>query len=131
MRDGKAQILIIEDSDATRMLLEVCLDRQEYEITSRATGPSGLEEALARDHDLLILDIALPGMGGWEVLEHIRADEHRRDIAVIVLTAHHDTVLSEDAPLVSSIEAFVPKPFEVSDLERLVTEVLADRLGDC
>lgn len=126
IKPDKPRILLIEDSEATQRLVRMCLCRRGHSLTSRDTGPAGLEEALAEDYDLILLDIALPGMDGWEVLRQIRASDHRNDPRVIVLTAHHDTILTPDPHLLESVKAFVPKPFEIADFERIVEQVLAE-----
>ena len=122
----KSRILIVEDSEATRQLLEMCLVRYDYQLTSCATGPSGLEAALNQHFDLLLLDIALPGIDGWEILRQVRADATRSKLPVIVLTAHHDTTVTKDGPLLESIQGFIPKPFDISDLEATIATVLAE-----
>ena len=67
------RILVIEDSAVIRRLIEVCLRAADLEILMREDGPGGLEAVRTELPDLLILDIGLPGMDGWQVLDYIRS----------------------------------------------------------
>ena len=82
------RILVIEDSAVIRRLIEVCLRAADLEIVMRDDGPSGLDAVRSEFPDLLVLDIGLPGMDGWQVLDHIRSDPATRSLPVVVLTAH-------------------------------------------
>lgn len=120
-----ARILFIEDSEGTTQLVTRTLEQYGYRVDVCYDGLSGLEAALNEDYDLLLLDIALPGMFGWEVLRRIRESEHDRQLPVIVLTAHHDTMLSENTKDVAkTVERVMSKPFDLADLARTVAKVL-------
>ena len=82
------RVLVVEDSAVIQRLIGVCLRPAGVEVETRDDGPSGLEAALSNPPDLLILDVGLPRMDGWEVLERIRNDVRTRDLKVLVLTAH-------------------------------------------
>lgn len=127
--DAPIRVLVLEDSKPTRQLLDLCFDKRRYALTYRLDGVSGLETALSHDFDLLLLDIGLPGMDGWEVLKRIREHKDEAELPVIVLTAHHDTVLTKQGPLFSSIDGFLPKPFDVSELDETVERVVGNRLA--
>ena len=81
-------VLVVEDSPGIRRLVEVCLRPLDVTVETREDGPSGLAAVKELKPDLVILDIGLPKMDGWEVLVRIRADETIADIPVLVLTAH-------------------------------------------
>ena len=121
----KARILLIEDSEGTSDLMTRSLGQHGYQVDTYYDGPSGLEAALTGGYDMLILDIALPGMFGWEVLRNIREAEGETQMPVIVVTAHHDTMLSEDSRDVArTVERVMSKPFDLADLSRTVVRVL-------
>ena len=82
------RVLVVEDSQVIQRLIEVCLRPAGFEVITRADGPSGLEAALEDPPDLMILDVGLPKMDGWEVLSRLRADLRTRTLTVHVLTAH-------------------------------------------
>ena len=82
------RVLVVEDSAVIRRLIEVCLRPADLEIIMREDGPSGLEAALNESPDLLVLDIGLPEMDGWEVLDRLRSNAATENLPVLVLTAH-------------------------------------------
>ena len=124
----KPRILFIEDSEGTCELVERALGVHGHQVDSRYDGPSGLEAALTGDYDILLLDIALPGMFGWEVLRTVRESFSEDQLPVIVLTAHHDTKLSDDTKdLAATVVRVMSKPFDLADLARTVNRVLAER----
>ncbi|MDJ0664824.1 MAG: response regulator [Acidimicrobiia bacterium] len=123
--EPKARILLIEDSEGTSDLITRSLGQHGYQVDTSYDGPSGLEAALTGGYDMLILDIALPGMFGWEVLRNIREAEGEDQMPVIVVTAHHDTMLSEDSrDVAKTVERVMSKPFDLADLSRTVVRVL-------
>ena len=126
--EPKPKILVIEDSEGTTQLIKRTLGEHGYDVDSRFDGPTGLEAALTGDYDLLILDIALPGMFGWDVLRNIRDAEQGTQLPVIVVTAHHDTKLSEDSlDIAKTVERVMSKPFDLADLARTVDKVLGTK----
>ncbi len=104
----------------------MCLGGPDVEITSCADGLSGLDKALNSKSDLLILDIALPGLDGWKVLERIRSTPDRADLPVIIVTAHHDTVVTEQSLLAQTVDGFLGKPFDIGDLTDAVERIIDD-----
>lgn len=93
-----------------------------FRIIQRGDGPSGLVAAQESLPAVILLDIALPGMDGWEVLEKLRADPRTEHIPVVVITAH-DTAESRSHADVSRANAFVGKPFDINQLRALVARL--------
>jgi CheY-like chemotaxis protein len=81
------KILIIEDVEMNRDLLVQLLE-DEYELSEAVDGPQGLEMAAQIKPDLILLDISLPEMDGYEVTERIRADAELKDTPIIAVSAH-------------------------------------------
>jgi CheY-like chemotaxis protein len=104
-------------------LISVCLRPAGVEIDTRADGPTGLEAALASPPDLLILDVGLPHMDGWEVLERLRSDPRTHHLKVLVLTAHAQEETRERAGK-GGADAFITKPFRPDDLRRIALGLL-------
>jgi CheY-like chemotaxis protein len=104
-------------------LVAVCLRPAGVAVETRDDGPSGLQAALDDPPDLLILDVGLPHMDGWEVLARIRADERTRGLKVMVLTAHAQEETREKADR-GGADAFVTKPFRPEELRRVASELL-------
>lgn len=116
------RVLVVEDSQVIQRLVEVCLRPAGFEVTLASDGPSGLDAALNDPPDLVILDVGLPGMDGWEVLSHIRADERTKDVTVLVLTAHAQEETREKADR-DGADAFLTKPFRPNELRATALEL--------
>jgi CheY-like chemotaxis protein len=118
-----SRILVVEDSAVIRRLIEVCLRAADLEIVTRADGKSGLQAVGSESPDLVVLDIGLPGMDGWEVLDRIRRDETTKSIPVVVLTAHAEEESRRRANE-GGADAFVTKPFQPNDFRATVLSLL-------
>ena len=116
-------VLVVEDSDPTRRLIEMCLTMDGFSVVQCADGESGLEMARDLLPDVIILDIALPGIDGWEVLEKLRAEPATSAIPVLVATAHDSSTIREKAQTATA-DAFVGKPFNLADLRAAIGGLL-------
>lgn len=116
-------ILVIEDSAPIRRLVEICLRDVGPPIITAADGPSGLKSVAGNPPGLIVLDIGLPGMHGWDVLAEIRADPVGARIPVLILTAHAN---EEDRfrSGADGADAFMTKPFDPADLVSLATTLI-------
>ncbi len=118
------RVLVVEDSQVIQRLIEVCLKPAGFQVETREDGPAGLEAALSDPPDLLILDVGLPKMDGWEVLSRLRSELNTRNLKVLVLTAHAQEETRERADR-GGADAFLTKPFRPNDLRRVVTQLVA------
>lgn len=116
-------VLVVEDSDPTRRLIEMCLVIEGLDVVHCADGESGLELAGELLPDVIVLDIALPGIDGWEVLERLRANAATRNIPVLVATAHDSSVTRQKAQKATA-DAFVGKPFDLAHLRSAIDRLL-------
>lgn len=106
-------ILVVEDDDAIRMGLTDALEMEGYTVLAAADGEIGLEMGLTEDPDLIVLDVMMPRMDGFEVLKRLRAD--RLDTPVLMLTARgleRDRVEGLDL----GADDYMVKPFSLSEL---------------
>jgi DNA-binding response OmpR family regulator len=108
-----AQILIVEDEQRIASFVAKGLRAEGHQPTVATDGPSGLDEAMSGRFDLVVLDIGLPGMDGFEVLHHLRSQGSRTP--VIVLTAR-DSVTDTVAALDSGADDYMAKPFRFAEL---------------
>lgn len=108
-----ASILIVEDEERIASFVAKGLTAEGHVTTVRSDGPSGLDEALSGLHDLVVLDIGLPGMDGFEVLDQLRAQGST--VPVIVLTAR-DSVTDTVAALEGGADDYMAKPFRFAEL---------------
>lgn len=118
------RVLVVEDSAVIRRLIEVCLRPADLEVLMREDGPSGLAAAQSEHPDLLVLDIGLPEMDGWQVLDHLRSLPETRTLPVLVLTAHAEEESRRRADE-GGADAFVTKPFQPNDFRQEVLSLLA------
>ena len=117
------KILLIEDTPSNSRIIEVTLRQLGFEIIIRADGESGLEAAHDPEVKAIVLDIALPKLNGWQVLEAIRADQATMTMPVLVLTAHVDNgnmIRAADR----GADAFMTKPFQPDDLRYVVNDLI-------
>jgi len=114
---------VVEDSAVIQRLISVCLRPAGVEVDTRSDGPSGLQAALENPPDLLILDVGLPKMDGWQVLDRIRSDMRTRNLKVLVLTAHAQEETRERADR-GGADAFVTKPFRPDELRRVAESLI-------
>jgi two-component system response regulator RegX3 len=123
----KIRLLIVEDEEAIRTGLIDVLVYHGYEVEFAADGISGLDKALSGRFDLILLDVMLPGMDGFEICNRIRAQD--RDQPVIMLTAK-----STDEDIIQGLslgaDDYVAKPFSVAELVLRIQAVLRrSRIG--
>jgi len=115
------RILVVEDEEAIRTGLIDVLVFHGYEADSAATGPEGLDKALTGTFDLILLDIMLPGMDGYEICNRIRSKDRHQPI--IMLTAK-----TSDEEIVQGLKLgaddYVPKPFSIQQLVLRIEAVL-------
>jgi len=124
MHPGK--ILLIEDEPSNSRLMEVTLRPLGYETLVRIDGFAGLEAARDETIELIVLDLALPKLDGWQVLDELRADPQTMAIPVLVLTAHvGDENLMKAAD--AGADVFMTKPFQPDDLRQVVRALIQQR----
>jgi len=117
------RVLVIEDSASVRRLIEVCLRALDVDLAAAENGIKGLEQARATNPDAIVLDIGLPDMDGWEVLRHLRADDGTSDIKVLILTAHAQPEVAEQA-VAGGADDFMTKPFRPAELRERIEKLL-------
>ncbi|MFB6931060.1 response regulator transcription factor, partial [Streptomyces noursei] len=118
------RILVVEDDADVAMALRTLLTRAGYEVLAAADGRAGLRRLFADDPDLMVLDVGLPGLDGWQVLERTR---DLTDLPVLLLTAHgaeSDRVRG----LRAGADDYLPKPFGNDELLARI-EALLRRAG--
>lgn len=106
----RATILVVDDNDLNRDLLTRRLEKEKFEVIVAEDGYRALEELQSSDIDLVLLDIMMPKMDGYEVLERMKADESMMHIPVIMITAV-DELESTVKCIELGAEDYLPKPF--------------------
>ncbi|MEN8041274.1 MAG: response regulator [Actinomycetota bacterium] len=118
------RVLVIEDSPSVRRLIEVCLRVLDADVSSAVDGITGLEKIESTGPHVVVLDIGLPGLDGWEVLGQLREKPKSADVKVLVLTAHAQPEMADRAAK-GGADAFMTKPFRPIDLRVQVEKLLA------
>jgi two-component system cell cycle response regulator DivK len=119
------KILLVEDNEMNRDMLSRRLERRGYEVLIAVDGQEGLTRAQNDAPEIILLDMSLPVLDGWEVARRLKADDETRPIPIIALTAHamagdrekaleagcddYDTKPVEFPRLLGKIEAFLSK----------------------
>ena len=118
------KILIIEDDDSLATLTRLQLESKSYLVQIAHNGAEGLRQAYAWQPDLVLLDIMMPGLNGFEVCERIKNDEATQHIPVIMLTAKKS---SEDMSRAEQLGAdqYITKPFRSAYLLDTIQKALA------
>jgi two-component system, cell cycle response regulator DivK len=119
-----ARILIIEDYPDMRDMTELILTEVGHTISSAGDGLSGFELAVHEQPDLILMDLALPFLTGWEATRRLKANPATRHIPIVAFTAYvsqHDIART----LAVGCSAVIPKPFELDTLVNEVAAVLA------
>jgi len=116
-------VLVIEDSASVRRLIEVCLRVLDVTISSAVDGTEGIAAIREEEPDVVVLDIGLPGVDGWEVLHQLRSDPATEHLKVLVLTAHAQPEMADRAAK-GGADAFMTKPFRPFDLREQVEKLL-------
>jgi DNA-binding response OmpR family regulator len=126
---SKGLILVVDDEEGIRILCRVNFELADYEVVEAGDGASAVEAAREHRPDLILLDVMMPAMDGWEVLHRLKADDITKNIPVVMLTAR----TSESDQLKAwggGVLDFVEKPFDPSVLEELADRVLTGEADD-
>jgi two-component system cell cycle response regulator DivK len=118
-----ARILIADDYDDNREILRLMLESAGHEIREARNGQECLLMALDQPPDILLVDLSMPVLDGWNVLRQLRTHETTREIPCVAVTAFPVS----DEPLGDSFNAYLPKPFRNKELLSMVGRLLAER----
>jgi CheY-like chemotaxis protein len=108
-------ILIVEDNEMNRDMLSRRLERKGYEVLLAVDGEEGLEVARAKMPDLILMDMSLPVVDGWEATRRLKSDDRLKHIPVIALTAHA-MANDRDKALEAGCDDYDTKPIELPRL---------------
>ena len=123
-----ARILIADDEPNIVLALELLMKREGHEIRSVGDGELAVEAAQAFRPDLILLDVMMPKMDGYEVCQRLRADPALKGVAIVMLTAKGREVEREKG-LALGADLYITKPFSTREVVRKVKEVLAAKPG--
>jgi DNA-binding response OmpR family regulator len=119
-----ARVLVIDDEGPIRLLCRVNLEAAGMEVREADDGPSGVEAARGERPDVILLDVMMPGMDGWEVFGELLKHEETATIPVVFLTARAELRDQARGLELGGVD-YVTKPFNPLDLAPLVEDLLA------
>ena len=118
------KVLVIDDEAPIRLLCRVNLEAEKMEVIEAADGPSGLAQARSERPDVILLDVMMPGLDGWQVAEQLLQDDETSGIPIIFLTARAEFRDRAKGLDIGGVD-YVTKPFNPLELAPLVRELLA------
>lgn len=123
--DHQDLVLIVEDDEDSRFVYTAILEDNGFAVVTANSGDEGLRLARERYPDAILLDVSIPGMDGWSVSSHLKADPETASIPLIIITAH---AFPEDAKKAREVgcDAFLTKPCEPRHVLNEVTRLLAE-----
>ena len=114
------RILVVEDEADITLFIRIGLQHAGYDVDAASTGEEAVELLGSKTYDALVLDLRLPGMDGWEVLDRLKA--LAPELPVIVASAHASPASAERAKA-AGCAGYVTKPFRISELAQTLAAV--------
>ena len=127
MTDNPRRLVYIEDEIEMIDLVRLILGRRGFEVIGANGGNEGLETVRRDLPDLVLLDLMMPDLDGWEVFQQMKADESTREIPVIVVTAKAQTIDRVLGLHIAKVDDYISKPFSPQELINSVEKVLDRR----
>jgi len=125
MTKAKKTVVCIEDEPEMVDLIKLILGRRGFELTGAMGGREGLEVIRRVKPDLVLLDLMMPDIDGWEVYQQMKADEELKHIPVIVVTAKAQSIDKVLGLHIAKVDDYVTKPFGPQELLQSVEKVLS------
>ena len=124
--EQKQRILVVDDSEDMRDLLQRLLERAGYRVVVAQDGQASLTQAKRHHPDLILMDLSLPDMDGWEAVAHLRKMREFGTIPILAVTAHVSP-FEEDRAMAAGCTAHLGKPFDTRVLLQEVARLLTSR----
>ncbi|RLC92040.1 MAG: two-component system response regulator [Chloroflexi bacterium] len=124
MAQEKKVVVCIEDELEMIDLVKLILGRKGFDLVGAVGGREGLETVRKLKPDLVLLDLMMPDMDGWEVSQQMKADDELKDIPVIVVTAKAQSIDKVLGLHIAKVDDYVTKPFGPQELLQSVNKVL-------
>jgi two-component system response regulator VicR len=124
MAEESIKVLCIEDDPEMIDLIKLILERKGFRFIGAVGGREGLEAIAREKPDLVLLDIMMPDIDGWDVYRQMKADERSKDIPVIVVTAKAQSIDRVLGLHIAKVDDYVTKPFGPAELLRSIDRVL-------
>jgi PAS domain S-box-containing protein len=130
-KTGQYDILIVDDARDSLELLNRILEKRAYRVRLATSGRLALKSVAAKLPDLILLDVKMPEMDGYEVCRRLKSNEHSRNVPVIFISAHGETAKKVEGFKAGGVD-FITKPFEREEvLARVETQLRLHDLTEC
>ena len=117
------RVLIIEDDPMNRELVTAILEPDGYTVLSAETAPAGIELAISQQPDIILTDVQLPGLSGYEATRQLKADPRTAHIPIVALTAQ--AMRGEDGRArAAGCDVYLPKPLDAPILREVLARIL-------
>ena len=116
-------ILLADDDLTIRSLVRLSLEGQGYDMIEAEDGEEALEQILVEAPDLVVLDVMMPGLTGWEITKYVRQREGYEGTLILMLTAVGEDVNAMTAPLYGA-DHYLDKPFDTDEIAQVVKRLL-------
>lgn len=121
------RIVYVEDDPEMIDLVALILNRRGYQVKGAHGGRQGLEMVLEEKPDLVLLDLMMPDMDGWDVYQQLKAHEATRNIPVIIITAKAQPIDRVLGLHIAKVDDYISKPFRPQDLLESIGKVMTAR----
>jgi len=121
---AKIRILCIEDQNEMIDLLRLILEKSDYEVIGAMGGAEGLQHARVHSPAVILLDLMMPEMDGWEVFKQLKSDPATQNIPVIIVTARSEGIDKVLGLHLAKVDDYITKPFGPNELVESVNRVL-------
>ncbi|HSF80959.1 MAG TPA: response regulator [Anaerolineales bacterium] len=125
MADTNRRVVYIEDEQEMVDLVRLILSRKGYDVIGANGGQDGLEKVRLEMPDLVLLDLMMPDMDGWDVYQQMKSEEATRKIPVIVVTAKAQSIDKVLGLHIAKVDDYISKPFSPQELVDSVEKVLS------
>ncbi len=123
MAESNKKIVYIEDEQEMIDLVSLILSRKGYDIIGANGGREGLEIVKSELPDLILLDLMMPDLDGWDVYQQLKAEEDTSNIPVIVITAKAQSIDKVLGLHIAKVDDYISKPFSPQDLVKSIERV--------
>ena len=127
MTENIRRAVYIEDEPEMIDLVRLILKRKQYEVIGANGGREGLDTIRKMIPDVILLDLMMPDMDGWEVYQQLKADEATRSIPVIVITAKAQKIDKVLGLHIAKVDDYISKPFSPAELLESLQRVFGER----
>ena len=120
------RVVCIEDSPETLELVRLILKKEGFQVTTTSGGREGLQAIAQEKPDIVLLDLMMPDMDGWEVYQTMKADDEMKEIPVIVITAKSQSIDKVLGLHIAKVDDYITKPFSPTELVASIKKALAN-----